>query len=77
MAVVQFYFMTARKGETLAEHFGSKMAARVTHFEIPITSVGLGIDIILFLIPLKAIFEIRMGRKQRIRSSLVFLVGLM
>jgi hypothetical protein len=77
MTVVQFYFMTARKGETLAKHFGGKMAARVTHLSIPTTSVGLVIDIVLFLIPLKAIFEIQMERKKKIRSSLVFLVGLM
>lgn len=77
MTIVQFYFMTARKGETLAKHFGGKMAARVTHLSIPTTSVGLVIDVVLFLIPLKAIFEIQMERKQKIRSSLVFVVGML
>jgi hypothetical protein len=77
MTIVQFYFMSPRKGETLAKHFGGKMAARVTHLSIPTTSVGLVIDVVLFLIPLKAIFEIQMEKKQKIRSASVFLVGIL
>lgn len=69
--------MTPRRGETLASHFAGKMAARVTHLSIPTTSVGLAIDIVLFLIPLRAIFEIQMSRREKIRSSLVFFVGIL
>jgi len=77
LTVVQFYYMTARPGETLAKHFGGKMAARVTHLSIPTTSVGLVIDVILFLIPLRAIFQVQMPKKQKIRASLAFIVGAM
>ncbi|KAF2016802.1 hypothetical protein BU24DRAFT_490102 [Aaosphaeria arxii CBS 175.79] len=76
LTVVQFYFMTARKGETLAKHFAGDMAARVTHIAIPTTAAGLAIDIILLLIPLVAIFQVQMPKKQKIRSASVFLVGI-
>ena len=77
MTIVQFYFMTPRPGETMARHYGGRMALKVTKLSIPTSSVGLAIDILLIMIPLRAVFQLQMAKKRKIRLYLTFLVGLM
>ena len=77
MTVVQFYFMTPRPGETIAKHFGGKLAAQVTHLSIPTSSVGLAIDILLLIIPMRAVIQLHMVKRKKIRLILTFLVGIM
>ena len=77
MTIVQFYFMTPRPGETLAKHFAGPMAAEVTKLSIPTSSVGLAIDILLLIIPLRAVVQLQMTKKKKIRLCLTFLVGIM
>jgi hypothetical protein len=75
MTILQFVYMTQRPGETLAQHFGSPMATKVTHLSIPTSSVGLVVDVVLFLIPLIAVFQIQMQKQKKIRAALAFIVG--
>ncbi|KAI9699563.1 MAG: hypothetical protein M1820_007061 [Bogoriella megaspora] len=75
MTIVQYYFMTPRRGETMAKHFGGKLAARTTILSIPTSSVGLVIDIVLFIVPLAAIFQLQMPGKKKIRLFITFAIG--
>ncbi|CRG83417.1 hypothetical protein PISL3812_00768 [Talaromyces islandicus] len=76
MTIVQFYFMTPRPGETMAEHFGGKMAARVTSLSIPTTSVGLAIDILLLVVPLCAVVQLHLAKMKKVQLILTFLIGI-
>ena len=75
MTIVQFYFMTPRHGETMAQHFEGKMATKVTRLSIPTSSVGLGIDVVLLIVPLRAVFQLQLAKAKRIRLCLTFMVG--
>lgn len=77
MTIVQFYFMTPRPGETMAEHFGGDMAARVTTLSIPTTSVGLAVDILLLAVPLRAVTQLRLAKRKKVRLILTFLIGVL
>lgn len=77
MTIVQFYFMTPRPGETMSRHYRGPLVLKVTKLSIPTSSVGLAIDIILLIIPLRAVFQLQIAKKKKIRLCLIFLVGLM
>ncbi|KAJ8063298.1 hypothetical protein OCU04_008528 [Sclerotinia nivalis] len=77
MTVVQFYYESPRPGETLAGHFGGKMAQSITRVSIPTSSVGLAIDILLLIIPLRAVVQLQMAKKKKKRLFLTFFVGIM
>ncbi|CAF9932188.1 MAG: hypothetical protein HETSPECPRED_008291 [Heterodermia speciosa] len=77
MTIVQFYYMTPRPGETIARHFAGPLAAKVTKLSIPTSSVGLAIDIVLLIIPLRAVSQLQMAKNKKIRLYLTFLVGIM
>lgn len=77
MTIVQFYFMTPHPGETLAKHFGGKLAHKVTTLSIPTTAVGLVIDILLLIIPLRAVIQLKINKKKKVRLVLTFFVGIM
>jgi hypothetical protein len=74
LTIFNFYVMTPRSGQTIAERFGSEAAIEASKVSIPTTSVGLGIDIILFLMPFIVIFRLQMKRDQKIRASMAFIV---
>lgn len=73
--IYNFYLMTPRSGETFAQRFGSQAVIEASKLSIPTTSVGLGIDIILFFMPIIVIFRLQMKRDQKIRASMAFIVG--
>lgn len=77
ITVVQFYFMTPRPGETLPKHLSGRTAAKVNRLGIPTSSVGLAIDILLLIIPLRAVAQLQLARKRKIRLYIIFLVGIM
>ena len=77
MTIVQFYFMTPRPGETMAIHFEGNLATRVTALSIPTSPVGLVVDILLLIIPLRAVFQLQMAKKKKIKLYLTFLIGIM
>jgi hypothetical protein len=75
LTIFNLYVMTPRSGQTIAERFGSEAVIEASKVSIPTTSVGLGIDITLFLMPFIVIFRLQMKRNQKIQASMAFMVG--
>ncbi|CAL8579514.1 hypothetical protein XPA_005254 [Xanthoria parietina] len=77
ITIVQFYFMTPRPGETLSRHLAGRTAAKVNRLGIPTSAVGLAIDIVLLIIPIRAVSQLQMAKKRKMRLYIIFLVGIM
>ncbi|KAG4033762.1 hypothetical protein MFRU_004g02650 [Monilinia fructicola] len=77
LTIAQLYFGTPFHGETWASHIFSARTLRATILSVPMSSVGLGIDVYLFLLPLIAVSKLHLPMRKRIPVFLMFSVGLL
>lgn len=61
--------------ESFASHALSKQTFVMADLSVPISSVGLALDILLFLIPVVAVFRLKANRRKKIGLALIFGTG--
>lgn len=72
--VVQFYFSTPRPGESFFTHQHGKEALKLS---VPLSAVGIVIDIYILVLPIAAVWRLQMAKKRKIGVCLVFGTGSM
>ena len=68
---------TPRGGENWTADFQTEREQKMAGLSIPISSMGLAIDIILFILPSVAIHQLQLHTKRKIGLMLIFSTGLM
>ena len=72
-----FYWATPRRHESWTEEFISDRNARQKTLAVPISSVGLAIDVFLFILPSIAVSNLQMHTMRKLGLMLIFGTGLM
>ena len=75
--VAMLVFGIPRPGETWFTHVISKTFARSNILAMPLTCVGLVIDVVLLLLPIVAISSLQLSKKKKIGAIVVFATGLL
>ena len=76
-AIAQFVRASPRPGESWKEFELSPRVHGGEKLSVPISAVGLFIDIVLFLLPIPAVLQLQMQKKRKIRLLLLFGVGIL
>jgi hypothetical protein len=71
--VVMFYYSTPRPGEL----FMPRDTERTTAIVLPISIVGLFVDVVILVLPIMAVARLQASAKKKFAAMLVFLTGLM
>jgi hypothetical protein len=72
VTTIQFYFATPRNKESWQ---ASLISPRVRILSVPMSCVGLAIDVWLFVLPLVAVSRLKLERSQKIGAGLIFASG--
>ncbi len=75
--IATFVLSTPRPGQSWTTDFQTEREQRLTELAIPISSMGLAIDIVLFILPFVAVYQLQLHTKRRISLTLIFSTGLM
>lgn len=73
--IVQFVFATPPPGVTWQEQALSAKEYEATRISVPAASVGLVIDVFIFVLPIRAILKLQLSLKRKIAVGLVFATG--
>jgi hypothetical protein len=76
-AIMSMYFMTPRPGETWVSHFLGPLADKSRILLVPLTAVGLGVDIYLLILPIGAILQLQLPPRRKLGVILIFMTGLL
>ena len=74
---MQAVFTIPRPGQTWAEHLLTNDENKAYLLLIPTSAVGLGIDIVLFVMPIRAVLGLQLPTKQKIGVISIFMFGLL
>lgn len=75
--IAQLIFSTPRPGESLLDHFLSGENKKGLKLAVPLSAVGLGIDIVLLVMPIRAVLRLQLPTKQKIGVVSIFMFGLL
>ena len=76
MTIVQFYYVTPKAGQTQWTHlFTSDAFVPLQKTYLPISSVGLGFDLFLLVLPIQAILKLQLARRMKLGLLAVFGTG--
>lgn len=76
-SIVQIYFATPRHGQTWLDHSLSGNSLKAEVLSIPLAAVGLGIDIVLLVMPIAAVMGLQLPTKRKIGIVLIFMFGVL
>jgi hypothetical protein len=71
--IVMFYYSTPRPGEL----FMPRDTEKTTSIILPLSIVGLALDVVILVLPIVAVARLQASRKKKFAAILVFLTGLM
>lgn len=77
VTIALFVFTTPRPGETWAAAILSKEEQMVSKLAIPVSSMGLVVDILLLILPSLAVYKLQLHTTRKIGLMLIFSTGLM
>lgn len=75
--VVQFYYDTPRPGESFFMHQLGPLGKEALKLSVPLSAVGIVIDIYILVLPIAAVWRLQMAKKRKIGVCLVFGTGSM
>ena len=75
--IAQIVFTTRRPGQTWFEHFISKEEFKATKLGVPFAAVGLGIDIVLLVMPIGAVMGLQLATKRKLGILSIFMFGIL
>ena len=73
--ITQLVFAVPRSGQTWATHLLSPITLRQATLAVPMSAVGLGVDIVLFVLPIRVVMQMRLNGWERMRAYLMFGTG--
>lgn len=74
--IVQLYFSTPRLGQTFLAFSQSPTELRSLVLSVPISAIGLAIDIYLLILPITAVMQLQLPTRRKIGVIMIFLTGL-
>ena len=77
VTIVQFYYLTPRDGYTPFTYLLTPAESKGEILYVPVSAVGLGVDILLLVLPVRSVFKLQMTRRKKIGLILVFLTGVL
>jgi hypothetical protein len=76
-SIAQILFATPRPGQTWLEHSLSEETWKSEVLSVPQAAVGLGIDIVLLVIPIAAVVGLQLPTKRKIGVMVIFMFGIL
>ena len=76
-SIAQIVFSAPKPGQSWVEHTLSGTTLHAEVLAIPLSSVGLGIDIVLLVMPIIAIMGLQLPTKRKIGIMLIFMFGIL
>ena len=76
VTIVLFVLSTPRPGESWAASFQSEHQQTLYELAIPISSMGLVIDTVLFILPIVAVYQLQLHTNRKFGLMLIFSTGL-
>ena len=76
-SIAQIVFSAPRPHETWLEHSLSGEFNKADALSVPLAAVGLGIDIVLLVIPIVAVLGLQLPTKSKIGVLLIFMFGIL
>lgn len=77
VAITQIVIAIPRPGQTWLEHNLSGEAAKGVILSVPQATVGLGIDIVLLVMPIAAVVGLQLPTKRKIGIMIIFMFGIL
>ena len=75
--IAQVVFEVPRRGETWLEHSLSPELPKANVLSVPLASVGLGIDIVLLVMPIAAVMGLNLSTKRKMGIIFIFVFGIL
>ena len=75
--VAQIFLALPKNGENWYSHLQSPQADTLETDTIPFAAGGLGIDLFILILPLKAVMALQMKPRKKLAIAMVFLTGLL
>ena len=75
LTVVQFILLTPRPGETWLSHAFDPQLWKASIVSVPMSAVGLGLDIFIFLLPTLAVLRLQISSKRKAGVIIIFGTG--
>lgn len=76
-SITQIIFSTPKRGQTWLEHDFSREAGKARILSVPLSAVGLGIDLVLLVMPIAAVVGLKMPTKRKIGVIFIFMFGIL
>ena len=76
-AITQVVLATPRPGQTWLEHNLSGEVYKSEILSVPRAAVGLGIDIVLLVMPIAAVVGLQLPTKRKIGIIIIFMIGIL
>ena len=76
-SIAQIVFSAPKPGQSWIEHTLSGTTLHAEVLAIPLSAVGLGIDIVLLVMPIVAIMGLQLPKKRKIGIMLIFMFGIL
>ena len=76
-AVFMFYFATPMRGETWYQHLGTQYRHLTLVIALVQAAVGLVIDVAILLLPIIAVMQLQLPRKQKFGVIITFMTGIL
>lgn len=77
VGTAQFVYTTPRPGQTFIEAYSKKATEDSMKLSVPMSAVGIGIDLYILLLPIVIVSKLQMPRKRKIGVNLISTSGLM
>ena len=75
--IAQIVFTVPKHGETWLDYALSKGSSRGEILSVPLAAVGLGIDIILLVMPIAAVMGLQLPTKRKLGVIFIFMFGIL
>ena len=74
--IALFVLSTPRQGQSWTTDFQTEREQRVNELAIPISSMGLVVDTVLFILPSIAVYQLQLHTNRKVGLLLIFSTGL-
>lgn len=77
VSIVQIVFATPKPGETWLEYNLSEKGLKAEVLSVPQAAVGLGIDLVLLIMPIVAVQGLKLPTKRKMGIIVIFTIGIL
>ena len=75
--IAQLVFSTPRPGESFIIHYVYGDITGGVRVAVPQSAIGFGIDLVILVLPIYAIWQLQMPLRRKIGAALVFTIGIL